>query len=87
MIEQRQLLVDDMRAVGAAATEVEHRVPTSRGGERGLDPRYPAVVETRGTDALRGGVAQYDPDRWTIVGGRLQRWRFAFVRDGAGLVQ
>lgn len=87
VIEQRQLLVDDMRAVGAAAAEIDHRVSTAGVGECGLDPRYPAVVETRGTDALRGGVAQYDPDRWTIVGGRLQRWRFAFVRDGAGLVQ
>lgn len=76
-----------MGAVGAAAAEVDYCVTTFGVGECGFDPRHPPVVEARGADSLRGGVAQYHPDRRTTHRWSLRRRGFGSVGDSAGVVE
>jgi len=72
--KERQLLVDDVGAVGSTAAEIDDRMATSSSSERSFDSRDPAVVERRGTDSLRRRISEYDPDRRS-VGRRSRRLR------------
>ena len=67
MIEQRQLFIDHVGAVSAAAAQVDDRIGPPRVMQRRVEARNPAVIDARSSDALRRRVAQDDPQWRTMV--------------------
>lgn len=62
-LRQRQLVLADMDASGAAAAEVHDAVGPSVRRECTADAGHPAPGDVAGAHALRDGVTEHDPER------------------------
>lgn len=87
VVEERQLLFDDMGAVGSAAAEVDHHMATSSSVECSFDSRNPAVIESRGTDSLRCRISEHNPDWGPANWWNLRPRGLGPVGDRSGLVE